>query len=91
VAEAKLNSWDSFFEQKQTELAEVQQQMGSVDIQTTDKIVSPQTSIAEFYESQRDDLKKAKIGIKQSKDAIRDKVRKIFAQGVMELTGKAKV
>jgi hypothetical protein len=51
VAEAKLNSWDSFFEQKQAELSEVQQQMGSVDIQTTDKIVSPQTSIAEFYES----------------------------------------
>ena len=29
--------------------------------------------------------------IKQSKDTIRDNVRKIFAQGVMELTGKAKV
>ena len=41
IAEAKLNSWDNFFEQKQAEFAEVQQQMGSVDIQTTDKVVSP--------------------------------------------------
>ena len=65
--------------------------MGSVDIQTDDKMVSPQTSVVEFYETQRVDLKKAKIGIKQSKDTIRDKVRKIFAQGVMELTGKSKV
>lgn len=63
-------------------------QMGSVDIQTSNnKVISPQTSIVEFYENQRTDLKQAKTGIKQSKDTIRDKVRKIFAQGVMELTG----
>ena len=65
--------------------------MSSLDIQTDDKIISPQTSIVDFYESQRADLNQAKTRIKQSKDIIRDKVRKIFAQGVMVLTGKAKV
>jgi len=41
VAEAKINSWDSFFEQKQTEFTEVRQQIGSVEIQSDNKIFSP--------------------------------------------------
>ena len=88
VAEAKLDSWDTFFEQKQVELVEVQQRMSAIEIKTDDKVVSPQASINQFYETQRSDLKKAKDDIMKSKKQVKDQVKKIFDHGMAQLTGK---
>lgn len=80
-AEVKINSWDTFFQEKQVEILEVQSRMGSFEVATIKKVVNPQASIAGFYEAQRADLKSASMKIKESKEEIREKVKALFFKG----------
>lgn len=45
MAEAKLDSWDTFVEQQEAQIAEVSDRLGSVKIHAGEKVVSPQSQI----------------------------------------------